>query len=111
MASAGHATEQRPHATHFSSPFSSRISTCLPRYFGNTGTYVGLRYGRGGWREELRNRNDLEVLDSDVGAAEATVILRGRLELRLRGSYSREDRVERRDLRQYSLSTGLGVRF
>jgi len=81
------------------------------RYFGNTGTYVGLRYGRGGWREELRNRNDLEVLDSDVGAAEATVILRGRLELRLRGSYSREDRVERRDLRQYSLSTGLGFRF
>ena len=51
------------------------------------------------------------MLDSDVGAAEATVILSGRLELNLTGSYSREDRVERRDLRQYSLSTGLGFRF
>lgn len=81
------------------------------RYFGDAGAYVGLRYGGGGWREELRNRNDFEVLDSDVGTAEAIVILRGRLELNLTGSYSREDRVERRDLRQYSLSTGLGVRF
>ncbi len=81
------------------------------RYFGDAGTHVGLRYDHGGWREELRNRNDLEVLDSDVGAAEATVILGGRLELTLNGAYSREVRVERRDVRQYSLSTALGVRF
>lgn len=81
------------------------------RYFGDAGTYVGLRYGRGGWREELRNRNDFDVLDSDAGAAEAIVILTGRLELNLTGSYSREDRVEQRGLRQYSLSTGLGFRF
>ena len=38
-ASAGQATEQSPHATHFSRPFSSRMRTCLPRYFGNTGTF------------------------------------------------------------------------
>ena len=80
------------------------------RYFGDAGTHVGLRYGRGG-REEVRNRNDFEVLDSDVGAAEATFILSGRLELNLTGSYSRENRAERRDVRQYSLSTGLGFRF
>ncbi len=81
------------------------------RYFGDAGTHVGLRYDRGGWREELRNRNDLEVLDSDVGTAEATVILGGRLELTVNGAYSREVRVERRTLRQYSLSTALGFRF
>lgn len=81
------------------------------RYFGGGGTYVGMRYGRGAWRDELRNLNDFEVLDSDVGAAEATVILGRRLELSVSGSYSREDRVERRDLRRYSVSTGLGVRF
>src|SRR3954469_2889754 len=39
MASAGQATAQRPQATHFSSPFSSRISTCLPRHFGKTGIF------------------------------------------------------------------------
>ena len=37
MASAGHATAHSPQATHFSSPFSSRISTCLPRHFGKHG--------------------------------------------------------------------------
>jgi hypothetical protein len=49
-ASAGQATEHRPQATHFSRPFSSRIKTCFPRYFGNMGifwsgylTVIGLR--------------------------------------------------------------------
>jgi YaiO family outer membrane protein len=81
------------------------------RYIGGAGSYVGMRYGRGGWREELRTLNDFEVLDSDVGAAEATVILGRRLELSVTGSYSREDRVERRQLRRYSLATTLGLRF
>ena len=81
------------------------------RYFGEAGAYAGLRYGRGGWREELRDLSDFEVLDSDVLAGEATIVLRRRLELNISGSYSREDRVERLDLRQYSLSTGLGFRF
>jgi YaiO family outer membrane protein len=81
------------------------------RYFKDGGTYAGLRYGRGGWREELRNRSDFEILDSDVYAADVNIVLRGRLELSVSGSYSREDRVERLDLRQYSLSTGMGFRF
>jgi hypothetical protein len=51
------------------------------------------------------------VLSSDVGAAEAAVILKGHLELDLTGSYGREDRVEQRGLREYSVSTGLGFRF
>ena len=101
----------RLFVTPDSAGMSRSIHGSFRRYFGDGGTYVGLRYGRGAWREELRNRNDFEVLDSDVGAAEATVILGGHLELNLTGSYSREDRVERRDLRQYSLSTGLGFRF
>ena len=81
------------------------------RYFGETGSMVGLRYGRGAWQEELRNLSDFERLDSDVVAGEAAIVLRRRLELSVSGSYSREDRVERLDLRQYSLSTGLGFRF
>jgi YaiO family outer membrane protein len=83
----------------------------LRRYLGGAGTYVGVKYGRGAWREELRTVDDFEVLDSDVGGAEATVILRRRFELNLSASYSREDRVERRNVRQYSISTGIGFRF
>lgn len=81
------------------------------RYFGEAGAFAGLRYGRGGWREEVRTIDDFEVLNSDVVAGEAAIVLRRRVEIGLRGSYSREDRVERRALRQYSVSTTLGVRF
>lgn len=81
------------------------------RYFGESGAFAGLRYGRGGWREEVRNIDDFEVLASDVVAAEAAFVVRRRLEIGVRSAYSREDRVERRALRQYSVSTSLGVRF
>jgi YaiO family outer membrane protein len=102
---------ERTFLTPHSAGTSRSYHGSFRRYFGDAGTYVGMRYGRGGWREEVRNRNDFEVLDSDVVAAEATLVLRRRLELSVSGSHSREDRVERRDLRQYSLSSGLGFRF
>ena len=72
---------------------------------------MGLRYGRGASRGELRTLNDFEAMDSDTGAVDAALVLRSRLLLNLTGGYSREDRVARPALRGYSLSTGLGVRF
>jgi YaiO family outer membrane protein len=101
----------RLFATPNTAGTSRSVHASVRRYVGGAGTYIGLRYGRGAWREEARTLNDFEVLDSDIGAAEAVVILRGRLELNVSGSYGREDRVERLDLRQYSVSTGLGFRF
>lgn len=83
----------------------------LRRYIGGGGSYVGLRYGRGAGREELRTRNDFEVLDSDTAAADAAIIVGGRLVVNLTGDYSRQARVLRPAVRGYSLSTGLGVRF
>jgi YaiO family outer membrane protein len=90
---------------------SRSVHASFRRYLGDGGTYVGMRYGRGAWREEPRNLDDLEVLDSDTAAADATIVLRGRLVLNLSGAYSREDRADRAALRGYSLSTGFGVRF
>jgi len=90
---------------------SRSLHASVRRYFGSAGAYVGMRYGRGAGREEFRTLNDFEVLDSEAGAADATVVLRGRLLLNLTGAYSREDRVARPALRGYSVSTGLGVRF
>jgi hypothetical protein len=49
------------------------------------------------------------VIDSNVGAAEATFIV-GRVEINVTGAYTREESAQRR-VRQGSLSTGLGVRF
>jgi YaiO family outer membrane protein len=90
---------------------STSSHASVRRYFGEAGSYVGARYGRGAWREELRDLSDLDVLDSDVVAADAIVVLRRRLELTFAGLWSREDRVGRPDLRGYSATTGLGVRF
>jgi YaiO family outer membrane protein len=89
---------------------SESVHASIRRYFGGHGTYVGVRYGRGG-REELRNRNDFDVLDSDAGGIDWVVVLDGGLELTVSGSYGREDRAGQRRLRQYALSTGLGFRF
>ena len=89
---------------------SRSIQGSVRRYVGGI-SYVGLRYGRGAWRDELRTRNDLEVLDSSVAAAEVLLMLGGRLELSVTGGYSREDRAEAVDLRQYSVATALGFRF
>jgi YaiO family outer membrane protein len=101
----------RVFVTPNSAGTSRSVHTSFRRYIGGGGTYLGLRYGRGAWREELRTLNDFEVLDSDVGAADASIVLGGRVVLGLTGSYSREDRVGRLALRGYSLSSGLGVRF
>jgi YaiO family outer membrane protein len=101
----------RVFATPNSAAGARSYQASVRRYVGGHGTYVGARYGRGSWREEVRNLHDLGVLDSDVGAAEATIVLRRRLELRVSVSYGREDRVEQTDQRQYSLSTGIGFRF
>ena len=62
-------------------------------------------------REEVRTLNDFEVLDSDTAAAEAAIIVRGRLVVHLTGGYSREERVSRPAVRGSSLSAGLAVRF
>jgi YaiO family outer membrane protein len=101
----------RLFATPNSDAASRSVHASVRRYFGEGGSHVGFRYGRGAWRDELLTVNDLEVLESDTGTVDATILLGGRLELMLTGSYSREDRVEQRNLRQYSLSTGLGFRF
>jgi YaiO family outer membrane protein len=101
----------RVFVTPDSAGTSRSVHASFRRYFGGRGTYVGLRYGRGAWREELLNLNDFEVLNSNLGAAEATVILGGHLELDLAGSYGNEDRVGQRGLRESSISAGLGFRF
>ena len=82
------------------------------RYFGGAGTsYVGARYSRGFAREEIRNINDFEVLNSETAAGELDVNLSRRWRLGLSGSTSRQDRLDRDALRQNSASATLGFRF
>jgi YaiO family outer membrane protein len=80
------------------------------RYLGDDGNYLGVRYGRGSSRE-VRTVNDFEVLDADIVGGDALFVVRRRFEVNVNGSYGREDRAGRAGLAQYSVSTGLGLRF
>ncbi len=80
------------------------------RYWPNGLGYIGVRYGRGAYRDEVRSTADLLLLNSDTVAAELVLPI-GTLELWVSTSASREGRAARSDLWQMSTSSGLGVRF
>jgi YaiO family outer membrane protein len=83
----------------------------IVRHYGPDGErYIGARYGRGSYREEVRSTSDLLLLDSDTLAGEFVLPI-GPLKLQLSASVSREGRAARPDLWQFSTSSGLGVRF
>ena len=82
------------------------------RYFGEAGTsFVGLRYGHGLSREEIRNVADLVTLDSDSLTAEIDVELARRWRLALSTGFSRQERATRGELWQLTLGSSLGFRF
>ena len=84
----------------------------LRRYFGPSGTsYVGLRYGHGISREEVRSIADAVTLDSDSLTGELDYALSPRWSLGLSAGVSRQDRATASDLWQVSIATSLGLRF
>ncbi len=89
---------------------STSVHGIARRYRSDGVGYIGVRYGRGAYRDEVRSRNDIELLSSDSFGAELLVPI-GTLELWVSTSASREGRAGRSDLWQFSTSSGLGVRF
>ncbi|MBI1873142.1 MAG: YaiO family outer membrane beta-barrel protein [Acidobacteria bacterium] len=81
------------------------------RFFRDADTYAGVRYGRGASREEIRDQNDLALLQSETFAAEVNLPATDRLIVGVRGSVSRDQRADRDPLRQHSFSTSLYYRF
>lgn len=80
------------------------------RYLADGVSHVGLRYGRGTWRGEPRDLADLERLNADSGAADAS-IERGRFTLAGSLGVSRETRTALDARWQTSLGAGVRVRF
>ena len=89
---------------------STSVHAIARRYRSDGVGYYGLRYGRGAYRDEVRNLTDIADLSSDTFAAESSVPV-GTLDLWVSGSASREGRAGLSDLWQFSVSSGLGVRF
>src|SRR6266545_419579 len=55
---------------------TSSLQGMIRRYLGGPDSYVGLRFGKGSTREDIRSMTDIEALDSIDVAAEGRFILR-----------------------------------
>jgi YaiO family outer membrane protein len=83
----------------------------LRRYFGDGERYLSFRYGRGAAPFEIRNLNQVGVLDSTSYIGEIYWRLRGRLLLNVIGGISGDDRISNDRLTQYYLSSSFYYRF
>ena len=82
------------------------------RYFGEAGTsFVGLRYGHGLSREEVRNESDLVDLDSDSLTLAIDTAVWGRFRLALSTGFVRQERAAGGELWQVTFATSVGVQF
>jgi YaiO family outer membrane protein len=90
---------------------SVSLSGSVRRYWLDGAAYVGVRYGHGLSKEELRSTQDILLLSSNTLAGEMSIVVDDRWELGLKGSVSAEGRTELSDLWQYEVGTSLGFRF
>ncbi len=81
------------------------------RYFLDNRLFAGVRYGYGASKQELQNSVEVVSLPSHTGAAELGVQQWKRLDLGLRGSYSRETQTRGTSLGWLSLSVTAQLRF
>lgn len=101
----------RAYVTPSAPGTSLSIHVTVRRYFGDGREYLGLRYGHGRSKEELRTSDDVALLGSDTVVADWNKPLGPRFEVLLRAGASREERVFREDLRRLSAQAALGWRF
>lgn len=90
---------------------SVSVSGAVRRYFLDGALYVGLRYGYGLSKQELRTVNDVALLGSNTIGTESSIPIGDRVELAIRGAISQEARPNRSDLWQYGVTSSLSLRF
>ena len=82
------------------------------RYFGGEGTsYIGLNYGHGFSRAEVRSVQDLSTFNSDTVRGEFDLLLGSRTRLSGSAGVSHQERPNRSPVWQTTITTGLSVRF
>jgi YaiO family outer membrane protein len=81
------------------------------RYFGDGERYLGFRYGRGAAPFEIRNLNDVGVLDSSSYSGEVYWRFGNHYLFSANAGEANQDRVERALLRQYYVGVSLAFRF
>lgn len=81
------------------------------RYFDDGERYMGVRYGRGAAPFEIRNLNDIGVLDSSSYGAETYWRFGNHFLFSASGGMAKQDRINRALLQQYYFSLGLSLRL
>lgn len=90
---------------------SRSIHLSARRYLADGSSYMGFRYSKGSTREEIRDLNDVSVLDADALAAEGNLKLTPRIGVNVVAAYGQEERVARPETRRTSVNAGVAFRF
>lgn len=91
---------------------STSYHGAVRRFLRGDGTsYIGVTYGHGFAREEIRNTADLTTIGSDTVHVESVHVFRRRLRLVVAAGTSRQDPEARPALWQTTVTTGITVLF
>ncbi len=90
---------------------SRTLQVVIRKYFGSGREYVGVRASRGASPTEIRDLNDIEILNASSFAAEWYKIFGRRWSVNLRAGFSNEERIGRENLYHYLLDGSLYYRF
>lgn len=105
------ATARVSHVPSTTGKEATSIHADVRRYFGSEGTsFVGLGYGHGLWREEVRSTGDLLSLDSNTMRAQVDAAVSQRTNFQVNVGASRQGSIVAR-VWQFSLGAGIGFRF
>lgn len=97
-------------ARDYRSETTNTLQGSIRRYLSGANNYLGLRFGRGASREDLRSITDIEVVDSFYAIGEARLGFRGPWFLHLAGGAGRL-RVPGGHQRHQAGTAVLGIRF
>jgi YaiO family outer membrane protein len=93
-------------ARAYQSDTDTAVQFMARRYYGDRGGYLGLRFGQGSTRDDVRSAADLQSLEIREVAAEGLFTLTDRWVINVRGGVGRDSQQNR-----YSVSSALGLRF
>ena len=92
--------------------FSNSYIGGFRRYFGGDGTsYLGINYGHGFSRAEIRSVADLATFDSDTVRGELDLLLGSRTRVSGSAGVSHQERPNRSPVWQTTINAGLSVQF
>ena len=90
---------------------TNSLQAMIRRYLATPENYVGVRFGKGSTRDEIRSVTDIQTLDSVDFAAEGRFVIRDPWSLQIRAGTGRQRLSSSRNQRHSAASALLGIKF